>query len=52
MGTKHFIPGATSAAVIRKGLRIIRTRCEDSSKWISNVGGNQRNALVLEALCN
>lgn len=52
MGTKHFIPAATSTTVIRKGLRIIRTRCEDSSKWISNVGGNQRNALVLEALCN
>lgn len=51
-GTKHFIPAATSTTVIRTGSRIIRMRCEDSSKWISDVDGNQRNALVLEALCN
>lgn len=52
IGTKHFIPAATSTAIIRKGLGILRTGCEDSSKWISNVGGNQRNYFVLEGLHN
>lgn len=52
LGTKHLIPAATSTVVTRKELRIIRIRCEDSSKWISNVNGNQRIFLVLEALCN
>jgi len=52
IGTKHFIPAATSTAIIRKGLGIIRTGCKDSSKQISNVGGNQRNDLVLEGLRN
>lgn len=42
LGTKHLIPAATDTTVTRKRLRIIRTRCEDSAKWISKVDGNQK----------
>lgn len=52
IATKHSIPASTSSAIVRKGLGITRTECEVSSKWINNVGDNQRNYLVLEGLCN
>jgi len=50
IGAKHFIPLSTSATIIRKEWEIVEAGHKDSSKQVSNVGGNQRNYLVLEGL--